>query len=272
MLNKCLQNIDNKNNIMEFSVAIISLNAQKTIKETLESVKDFKEIVVVDNGSTDQTVKIAKRYTSLIYIFKINDFKRLREFALKKITGDWVLFIDTDEIITEKNKKKLLDLWHRKRDSFDGFWIKRRNYYGKASNEYLKHGLFYPDYQLRLFKKNYRYINNPHEVPDIPIKKTFFCHEIEIFHYLDQKKLFSFFGFFYLLPFAKRHAHNLINKSFIYLIFSSIFRFIDLFFISLIRGKGIFDGYRGVMAAFNFAFHISLIYLYAVYLKIKKNH
>jgi len=66
------------------------------------------------------------------------------------------------------------------------------------------------------------------------------------------------------------HGQSFVNKNLGYLLFNAIYRFFDLFFISLIRGKGILDGYFGVLAAFNFASHVSLIYLYAIFLKFKK--
>lgn len=264
--------ITNKNYQTEPSVAIICLNAQRTLKKTLESVKDFKEIVIVDNGSIDRTFKIAKNYTEKIFTFKTKDFKLLREFALKMITSDWVFFIDADEIISKENKNKLLKIWSQFRNRYDGIWLKRRNYYGSKENQYLKYGLFYPDYQLRLFKKKYQYINNPHEIPNIPLKKTYYCRDVEIFHYPNKKKLFSFFGWLTLLPLVKIHAVHFKNKNSFFLFFKALFSFINLFFLSLTRGKGFLDGYYGILAAYNFSIHISLIYLYAIFLKFKKNH
>lgn len=267
-----LRSIGLKNSQKEPSVAIISFNAQKTIKRALESVKDFREIVIVDNGSKDNTVKIAKQYTEKVYLNQVKNLRRLREFALNKITSDWVFFIDTDEVLTKKNKEKLLAYWQKYKDRFDGFWLARRNYYGKGGDDYLKHGLFYPDFQLRLFKKKYRYIDTPHETPKINSKKTFYCRDVEIYHYQDKKKLFSPLGIKYLLTFSAMYGRNLVDKKTGYLLFNAVYRFFDLFFVSLIRGKGLLDGYFGILAAFNFACHVSLIYLYGLYFKIKKNY
>lgn len=262
--------IANKIKKLPISAAIISFNAEKTIKNTLESIKYFNEIIIVDNGSLDKTVVIGKKYTSKIYFFKEKNFINLRNFALKKIKNSWVFFIDTDEIITQDNLYKLLKIWEKYHQTVDGFWIARRTYYGKGKNDYLKHGLFYPDFQLRLFKKEYFYISTPHEQPAISQEKTYYCQGIEIFHFPPKNKLFSLIGFLSLIPFSKIHSQNLINQSFIWLFFNTIWRFFDLFFISLIRGKGILDGYYGILAAFNFSCHISLIYLYAIYFKLKK--
>lgn len=271
MRQKSLQAIDNKNRKMEPAVAIISLNAQKTIEKTLTGVKDFLEIIVVDNGSSDQTVDIAKKYTKKIYSYPIKNLRKVREYALKKASSDWVFFIDTDEVLTEDNRKKMLAFWKKNKDRFDGFWLVRRNYYGQEQNDYLKHGLFYPDYQLRLFKRKYHYVDTPHELPDIPKEKTYYCSRVELYHYQDKRKLFSLAGIRYLFPLSKIYSQNFVDKNVVYLLFNAFCRFFDLFFISLTRGKGILDGYYGILAAFNFACHVSLIYLYAIYLKFKKN-
>ncbi len=270
MNGKSLRTIDNKNHQEEPTVAIICLNAEKTIGRTFESLKSFKEIVLVDNGSVDNTVLIAQRYTKKIHVYKVKNLKLLREYALTKITSNWVLFIDSDEVLTEKNRDRLLDIWMKKKNQYDGFWLARRNYYGDGQNDYLKYGLFYPDFQLRLFKKMYRYIDTPHEIPNIPSNKMYYCREVDIYHHQYKKKLFSLLGVKYLFPLSKMHGQSFVNKNLGYLLFNAIYRFFDLFFISLIRGKGILDGYFGVLAAFNFASHVSLIYLYAIFLKFKK--
>jgi len=267
-----LRTISSKNREKEPAVVIISLNAQEMIENTFESVKSFKEIVVIDNGSTDNTVETAKQYTKKIYLNRIKNLRSLREFALTKIVSDWVLFIDADEVLTKENRERLLKIWRKKSYQYDGFWLARRNYYGDDEGDYLKHGLFYPDYQLRLFKTKYGYIDTPHETPNIALNKTYYCSDVEIYHHQYKRKLFSLLGIKYLFPLSKMYALNFVDKNIFYLLFNTFYRFFDLFFISLTRGRGILDGYYGIMAAFNFASHISLIYLYALYLKIKKNN
>lgn len=254
----------------EPAVLIIALNAEKTIRRTLESVRNFEEIIVIDNGSVDNTVKIAKEYTDKAYTFKTESLKLLREHALTKSTKEWVFFIDTDEVLTKSNKGRLLQTFIKHKNRYDGFWLARRNYFGKGENDYLKHGLFYPDFQLRLFKKKYRYKNTPHEEPDIPLGQTHHCKDIEIYHYPRADVLFSIFGASRLLDTTRKHAMDLTNETVPRLLYNAIFKFYNMFFISLTRGKGILDGWRGIIAAFNFSTHVALIYLYAIYYKVTK--
>jgi glycosyltransferase involved in cell wall biosynthesis len=86
---------------MKLSVAMIVKNEQDMLARCLESVKEADEIVVCDTGSEDDTVKIAKQYTDLVYEdFKwCDDFGKARQHVKEKCTGDWVLSIDADEVL-----------------------------------------------------------------------------------------------------------------------------------------------------------------------------
>lgn len=133
------------------SVAIATYNEEKNIGECLETVKDWAdEIIVVDGGSTDNTVKIAKKYTSKIIItsnppiFHINKQK-----AIDKATSEWILQLDADERVSRELKKEILKKIKSKPRE-NGFWIPRKNYF---LGRFLKKGGQYPDYTLRLYRK-----------------------------------------------------------------------------------------------------------------------
>jgi len=100
------------------TLSMIVKNEEKYIKECLESVKGIvDEIVVVDTGSTDDTIKIAKSFGAKIYSYKwINDFAAARNFALVKSTGDWILYLDADERLLSKSKNELKKLTRLKSD------------------------------------------------------------------------------------------------------------------------------------------------------------
>lgn len=84
--------------MIRLSVSIIARNEADSISKCLDSVKDADEIVVVDTGSEDSTIEVAKQYTPLIYTdYKwADDFSAARNHALSKCTGDWILVIDSD--------------------------------------------------------------------------------------------------------------------------------------------------------------------------------
>lgn len=82
---------------MKLSISLIIKNEEKILDKCLGSVKDADEIIVVDTGSTDNSLKIAEKYTDKIYHFPwVNDFSKARNFAKDKCTGDWIYSIDAD--------------------------------------------------------------------------------------------------------------------------------------------------------------------------------
>lgn len=88
------------------SVSMIVKNEESCLERCLKSVKYFDEIVVVDTGSTDKTLEIARKYTDKIYNFEwCDDFAKARNFANSKCTGDWILSIDADhELLSTKEE------------------------------------------------------------------------------------------------------------------------------------------------------------------------
>ena len=90
---------------MNLSVCIITKNECEMLKKCLEHLfphtqKMGHEIVVVDTGSTDETIGMCKTYTDKIYEFSwINDFAAARNFAASKASYDWILCIDSDEYV-----------------------------------------------------------------------------------------------------------------------------------------------------------------------------
>ncbi|MBK8944991.1 MAG: glycosyltransferase family 2 protein [Ignavibacteriae bacterium] len=91
------------------SLSMIVKNEEKYLQECLESVKDIvDEIVIVDTGSTDKTLEIAKQFSSKILHFNwINNFSAARNFALSKSTCDWILYLDADERLSNNSINEL---------------------------------------------------------------------------------------------------------------------------------------------------------------------
>ena len=91
------------------SLSMIVKNEEKYLRGCLESVQGIAdEIIVVDTGSTDNTIKIAEEFGAKIFHFEwINDFSAARNYALSKSTGNWILYLDADERISENSKNEL---------------------------------------------------------------------------------------------------------------------------------------------------------------------
>lgn len=131
------------------SVAIITYNEEKVIRRTLESVKWADEIVVVDSGSTDGTTAVCREYTDKVFIRGWLGYADQKNFAIDKTTGDWVLSLDADEPIEDHLAQEIRNIISSPAH-FNGYRIPRKTYFlGKG----IKYGGWYPDYNLRLFRK-----------------------------------------------------------------------------------------------------------------------
>lgn len=144
------------------SVIVITKNEEDRIRACLESVKWADELIVLDNGSTDQTLKIAKEYTPKTYINTATDFSLLRNQAVRKSCGDWILFVDADERVLEPLRREITGLVFSTPHS--AIAISRKNIiFGRE----VKYGPFWPDWVIRLLKrKDFKeYIGEVHEQP-----------------------------------------------------------------------------------------------------------
>lgn len=140
----------------KLSVVISVHNEETNIREALESVKNIAdEIIVVDNESNDKTVQIAKKYTRNIYEHKNTPetLNKPKNFGFSKATDDWILSLDADERVSPELAKEISAIQHSTfniQHSPTGYWMPRKNFvFGK----WLKHGIWWPDYQLRLFRR-----------------------------------------------------------------------------------------------------------------------
>lgn len=134
--------------MIKASVFIICKNEQKHIKTVLESVKDFDEIIIVDSGSSDDTLDIAKQYTHKIFIQEWLGFSAQKDFARNLCTNKWVLNLDADEQLSKELKQEIKECI--KKDNIDGLEIKLSSeYMGKFNHKFSKFNT-----RIRFFKKN----------------------------------------------------------------------------------------------------------------------
>lgn len=96
----------------QLSICMIVKNEEQYLENCLESIKELaNEIIVVDTGSVDETVRIAKKFGAKIYHFDWNDnFSDARNYALEKVTQPWTLILDADEVINSHDIDKIRNL------------------------------------------------------------------------------------------------------------------------------------------------------------------
>ena len=135
---------------MKISATIITLNEESNIKAACESVAWADEILVVDSGSTDTTREIAEACGARVITNPWPGFGAQKQFAVDQATHEWIFSLDGDERVSEE-LKKAIDSLRSKSDLADGYQIARRTYY---QGRWIRGGGWYPDRQLRLFRKS----------------------------------------------------------------------------------------------------------------------
>lgn len=167
---------------MGISACIIAKNEEANIERCLKSLKGaVNEIIVVDTGSTDKTIEIAKKHNAKVYSIKWeDDFSKARNYSLDMATETWALVIDCDEELTKESIPILKDLSTNK--EFDGFGVIISNIIGGHES--------YVVQSLRFFKnkKEYRFHSPIHEqVGDCIVKAkgpySVLSSKIKFIHY-----------------------------------------------------------------------------------------
>ena len=112
---------------MKLSVGIITYNEENRIGKTLDSVKEIAdEIIVVDSESSDRTAEIAKAKGAEVFVEKWKGYGPQKNSVLEKCSGNWILLIDADEVVSIELKDKIKDIINGNSDS-DVYKIKLRN-------------------------------------------------------------------------------------------------------------------------------------------------
>jgi len=146
---------------MTLSVAIVSLNEEANLGRTLESVKWADEIVVVDSGSSDRTCEIARQYGAKVVVEPWRGYAAQKNFAIEHCTKTWVLSLDADEEISSDLAQEIRNVISDP-NAMDGYRMPRLNLFlGRE----LRHGGFYPDPKLRLFRRGMGFVTgrDPHD-------------------------------------------------------------------------------------------------------------
>jgi glycosyltransferase involved in cell wall biosynthesis len=131
------------------SVFVIALDEAERIRACLESVAWADEIVVVDSGSSDKTVAIAREFTDRVLFHAWEGYGAQKNFAVGLCSGDWVLSLDADERVSDALRAEIAATLAAGPAEV-GFRIPRQNFFQGA---WVRHGGWYPDYQLRLFRR-----------------------------------------------------------------------------------------------------------------------
>ncbi len=136
---------------MQLSVVIITKNEATNIARTLASVAELAdEIIVVDSGSTDRTLEITRTFGTKVKIFEEEwkGFARQKNSAIEKASGEWILSLDADEVVSAELGQEIREAIARTGKTL--YTIPRKNFF---LGKWIQRGGFYPDRKLRLVPK-----------------------------------------------------------------------------------------------------------------------
>ena len=242
----------------KISVVINTKNEERNLKRVVSSVKGLAdEVVVVDMKSTDETLKLAKKLGCKVFSFDdVGYVEPARNYAVSKTLGEWVLILDADEEVGGELSGKIKKITEK--GDADYFRIPRKNIiFGK----WIRHTKWWPDYQVRLFKRGMvSWGDEIHSFPittgkgvDLPVKESYAIihHNYQtITQYLERMHRYS-----------SIQSRELVNSGYKFvwkdILKKPLTEFIGRFF----TGEGYKDGLHGLALSSLQAFSECLVYL-----------
>lgn len=167
------------------SAVIIAKDEEKKIKDCLESIAWVDEIILVDTGSTDKTIKIAEKYGASVIGHKGGSYSDWRNKGLKEAGGDWILYVDADERVTPELRNEISQLTNQPIDQYKAYAIPRKNI---ILGREMKYGGWWPDYVKRLYVRR-NLVKWTGELHEEPIYKGKMGHLASPFIHIKHDKL-----------------------------------------------------------------------------------
>jgi glycosyltransferase involved in cell wall biosynthesis len=166
------------------SVAIITNNEEENIRLCLQSVAFAAQIVLVDSGSTDATLSIARDFGCEIYSEEWQGFGPQKQSAIEKCHEPWILVLDADERITADAAVVIKKIVTDSDREEAGFSFPRKNYF---QGRWIKHAGWWPDRIIRLFRKDAGRISTAVVHESVEVQGTIGDLDVAIEHYTESR-------------------------------------------------------------------------------------
>jgi glycosyltransferase involved in cell wall biosynthesis len=237
------------------SATVRTFNEAKNIRECLESLTWADEIVVVDSNSADSTVAIAGEFTDKVIIQKWLGHVAQSQFATDRTSNVWVMHLDADERVSPALRDEILAL-DLENSPYDAYEMPRRHFF---MNRWINHSAWYPDYKIRLFRKDLCKWGGyaPHDEVKVKGRKKKLKNDILHYIYQDLSHFAATKNNYSSLT-ARDHFKNGKRARVIDFTLRPLYAFLYRYFFRL----GIADGIPG--------FIISVMEAHAVFMKYSK--
>lgn len=224
-------------------------NEERNLPRCLEAVRWVDEILILDSGSTDGTLEIAKKFGARVQQQAWEGFGKQKQKGVDLASGEWVLSIDADEVVTPELKAEIASRLSTD-NGIAGYYLKRKAYF---LDRFVRYGGWYPDWVLRLFKKGKGHFTpaRVHEsvILDGPAVKL----EADLLHYTDP-------DFSHYLSKLNRYtdlsARELFDRGESGSLFKILANPAAKFFSQYFLKVGFLDGRAGFILAGGSAFHV----------------
>ena len=240
----------------KISACVIAFNEERKIRRCLQSLTWCDEIIVVDSFSTDRTLEICREFTDRVYQHEWLGYVGQRNLVREMSKYPWILFLDSDEEVSPALRDEIIDEFERGTGDHVGFEFPRLVYY---LGRWIRHGEWYPDVKLRLFKKEFGRTEGQEPHDRVSVNGAVKRLKNPVWHYTydDITDHVNTLNRFSSIGAQQKFVHE------------SPFRWSDLFFrpaFRFIKGfilrRGFLDGAHG--------FLIALMSAYGAYLKYAK--
>jgi glycosyltransferase involved in cell wall biosynthesis len=241
------------------SVTIITLNEEKNIARAIQSVRWADDIVVVDSGSTDQTIQIAQKLGARTFHQEWRGYGQQKNYAQDQAQYDWVLNLDADEEVspelTEELQNLIPDLL-KGSSEIRGFYLPRKTFY---LGKWILHGGWYPNYLIRFGNRQFCRWSEPkvHESWKVTGETQKLVHPLLHYSFENIESQIKT-NLRYSLEGHEEMKKKGQKKSLIKLLLKPPGKFIETFFIK----RGFLDGWPGFIISINAAHSIFLKYAY----------
>ena len=239
----------------DLSVIVLTKNEARQIRECLETARFAGEVIVVDTGSTDETVAIAREHATQVIETEWQGFSANKEIGREAATGSWILWLDADERITPALQKEIQAALRR--TDVTGFYVARKAIF---LGRWIKHCGWYPGYVLRLFLRDaWRFSGDlVHESVQIAGPTGYLTAPLihhtdpSLEHYLDKLNHYTTLAAGQL--YRSRRRFRLTD-----LLFRPIFAFFKMYVLK----RGFLDGAQGLILC-----SLSACYVFTKYAKL----
>ncbi len=240
----------------KLSATIITRNEAANIRDCLRTLQWASEIVIVDQFSEDGTAEIARSLGAAVFEEPWHGFAAQKNFAVDKAHGPWILSVDADERVTPGLRSEIEAILEADGPE-DGYHVARRNYF---CGRWIRHGGWYPDYSLRLFRKGAgRFAERAvHERVVLDGKTGYLRQPMEHFTYSSVEDYLS-----RMERYSRLAADEVVsgghNPGWVSMVFRPLFTFIKMYGLK----GGFLDGRAGFFLAISYAYYTFLKYFRA---------